>query len=316
MGTDESQNTALTHRSFAILLTALLLSVIGAAAVVSAHTSSSTSFTDVMSVVSTLASISLSAILAYLYYRMRGIQDKQQDIMANQEQIMEAEHFPHIFFEHVEMSSEGLSAHTSDDIADAQLGFEKMNLGRFSEDVVEVSLLNAGNGPATDMRLNIRIVGENTIKAESIKEPLSRYNKTSAREKDQQRRRGSNHQDFIKAGASGEFWVRPQFPVFDGRDTVKVPFGVILDLCKERDVEVVDIEIEFLYRDMTNQMHRELINRASIETSEIGRSTRLADIFMGDAVDRGLNKEYSGHDVFYSEGSYMDWRLAESLESE
>ncbi|WP_254808462.1 hypothetical protein [Natronosalvus amylolyticus] len=314
--TDEPDSQGITDilsfRWFGALLVALLVGVVSGASIISIHTS--TPYLDVMNVVGALASISLSAVLAYLYLRMSDIQGQQKSIMTQQQKIMEAEHLPHLYLQNIEIEQEKMPISVSKKIADSKLGFELGEMGEFNVDVVELSLHNVGNGLAKDLRLEVEVEGNSEqsltlFSQEAIGKPMSEYrhNNKALREKEMQRDTDQNHRDFIESKKSGKFWVRPLFFVWTYEDVVEVPFSFLSKLYSQQDVDEIYVKIGLSYKDMAGKRHYGDIDEKTIPMNEIGRGEGLAAVVeKKDIVTNSDSSDPEMENVFHPRGFYID----------
>lgn len=162
MESDSSDSSHwLTARCFTIILIVLLAAVVGIGYVLAQVTEYT--LPEVMSVLSVLTSVALSAILAYLYLRMskiqsdqRDISNQQSDLMRSQHELMRAEHTPVLSLGEISVVSASPNYAPNQHRRDS-LGIELTDGEELINESLTIPLVNLGEGIATDLKIDMRV---------------------------------------------------------------------------------------------------------------------------------------------------------------
>lgn len=290
---ESDSNEGLSLPGFLALWLCFVIAVVLAGLVFAQKTA--ISFVEVMDVVGVLASISLSALLAYLYLSMSNIQGQQKTIMANQERIMEAEHLPHLHLESVEMDTQ---SPIMPDVKDA-FNIESGTTG-FSQDIAEISLINSGNGIAKNLCVYLHVEGldekgREIFQHDAIPHPLlkdnSEYNTKT--DKRRNRDRADNPECFIEPDEASDYWAPFLFLVSTGDNEVEIPFGLLMEIYSQNGVEEITVEMGLTYEDMAENETSEKIGTYTAEIDDFSRDNLLWDVVGRGNLVRGTEEMIS-----------------------
>jgi hypothetical protein len=252
---------------FVFLLAALLVLVSGSGYGLTLVTRYS--FPQVMSTVSVLTSVALSAILAYLYFRTSKIQSDQRDIskqqsglMSRQHELMQAEYTPLLSLGELSIPSKE-SERMAERLQQSDLELNVSQEDDIPWESLKVPLRNLGRGVAADLRLDVRVVplqnGEETDNEyASIHrglEPGSGHHGYISTGKRSYPLTGHWH-NFLEPGKA-TLTTKILFRMELGQEeTINLPFSGLIRLLQNQGEDRARVRMDLTYKDITGDEER------------------------------------------------------------
>ncbi|HET7322838.1 MAG TPA: hypothetical protein VFJ06_00725 [Halococcus sp.] len=208
-------------------------------------------FTQLVSIVEVPASLTVSAILAYLYFR-------QADLMDGQQKLMELDYTPKLSLGEVNITEERTVDGNTKGTNKFNLDLEESN--SFPVEKLSIPLKNIGEGVATELQLDLNIIpiepdSKQTRRYSALQRPLElqdRHKYGYISTGTMSFPIAEHHHNHLTSGTHEDFVATVTFRFdSDQEETgfVFLPFSLILELLKNQKVERARLQIGVDYSD-------------------------------------------------------------------
>jgi hypothetical protein len=210
-------------------------------------------FSQLMSIVEVPASLAVSAILAYLYFR-------QADLMEGQQKLMELDYTPKLSLGEIRISEREMIDGKRENINNSDLNLSLNESNQFPVENLSISLRNLGEGVATDLKLRLDVIPvepkfEQTRRYSALQRPLELqdghdYGYISVGTK--RRPIAGHHHNNLASRTHEKFKAIITFRFKSNQkesEFIFLPFSCILKLLKNQNIQRARLQVNVDYSD-------------------------------------------------------------------